>query len=287
VRGRYFVCINVLLAAVMGAVAVSTHELHSGLARENSPVASAAWRLVWADEFNEDGRLDLQNWTFDLGGTGWGNRELQYYTGRSPENVVVQDGSLVIRALNERYSGPDGVKRNYTSTRLHTRRHFSATYGRFEARVKLPIGKGLWPAFWMLGDDIGEVGWPSCGEIDVFENKGSEPATIHGALHGPGYSHGSGLTASYSLPSYQRFTDDFHTFAVEWEPSQVRFYVDHSLYKVATPSDMPSGKRWVFDHPFFLVLNLAVGGNWPGSPDESTIFPQTMNVDYVRVYQHR
>jgi beta-glucanase (GH16 family) len=150
--------------------------------------------------------------------------------------------------------------------------------------MKIPRGQGIWPAFWMLGNDIGSVGWPTCGEIDIMENIGREPTIVHGTLHGPGYSGGNPLGASYTLPNGAEFADDFHEFAIEWEANVVRWYVDGDLYRTRTPSDVPSGARWVYDHPFYMILNVAVGGNWPGSPDGSTQFPQTMTVDYVRVY---
>jgi len=200
-------------------------------------------------------------------------------------NVFVQDGNLVIQARQETYTGPDGVTRNYTSARLKTEGLFAQAYGRFEARIKVPQGQGLWPAFWMLGANIEQVGWPACGEIDIMENIGREPATIYGSAHGPGYTGGTGVGTQFTLPSGQRFADDFHIFAVEWEPNILRFYVDTALYQTLTPASLPAGSTWVFDHPFFLLLNVAVGGGWPGNPDATTVFPQTMLVDYVRVYR--
>jgi beta-glucanase (GH16 family) len=162
---------------------------------------------------------------------------------------------------------------------------FEQAYGRFEARIKIPYGQGLWPAFWMLGNDIATVGWPSCGEIDIMENIGREPGLVHGTIHGPGYSGNSAIGAPFSLSAGQRFADDFHVYAVEWEPNVIRFYVDTNLYATRVPGDLPPGARWVYDHPFFVLLNVAVGGYWPGSPDASTVFPQAMLVDYVRVYK--
>jgi beta-glucanase (GH16 family) len=162
--------------------------------------------------------------------------------------------------------------------------NFQQEYGRFEARIKIPAGQGLWPAFWMLGDDIDTNGWPQCGEVDIMENIGKEPGTVHGSLHGPGYSGSNPLTASSILPGGAKLSDEFHLFAVEWEASEVRFYLDSTLYETRTPADIPMGDKWVYDHPFFILLNVAVGGSWPGDPDETTIFPQTMLVDYVRVY---
>jgi beta-glucanase (GH16 family) len=243
------------------------------------------WKLVWSDEFDgpAGSAVDSNKWAFDVGGNGWGNNELETYTSRTA-NAYRDGGQLVIKALKETLTGPDNITRNYTSARLLTRNKFSQAYGRFEARIKIPYGQGIWPAFWMLGDNIGTAGWPNCGEIDIMENIGKEPTIVHGTFHGPGYSGGNGVTAAYSLPSGQ-FSDDFHTFAVEWEPNVMRFYVDGLLYKTRTPADLPAGTTWVFDHPFFIILNVAVGGAWPGNPDATTVFPQQMLVDYVRIYQ--
>ena len=244
------------------------------------------WKLVWSDEFNgaSDPAIDSSKWLVEVGGTGWGNHELQYYTDR-PQNVFVRDGALVIRARKENFVGHDRVTKNYTSARLKTAGRFSQAYGRFEARIKIPAGQGMWPAFWLLGDDIGKVGWPACGEIDIMENIGKEPSTVHGSIHGPGFVGSVGLEAPYTLPGNRRFADDFHIFAVEWEPNAVRFYVDQDLYVTRTRADLHPGWKWVFDHPFFVLLNLAVGGDWAGSPDATTVFPRDMLVDYVRVYE--
>jgi beta-glucanase (GH16 family) len=242
-----------------------------------------AWELSWSDEF-DGASLDPGKWVYAIGGNGWGNNELQYYTGR-PANVYIGNGNLVIKAIKETYLGPDGVTRNYTSGRICTQGRFSQTYGRFEARMKIPSGQGIWPAFWMLGDDHGTAGWPACGEIDILENVGHEPSIIHGTIHGPGYSGAKGIGGLYSLPAGKRFADAFHLFAVEWEPDVIRWYVDDQLYKTLTPANLPRSTRWVFDHPFYLLLNLAVGGTWPGKPDDTTVFPQYMVVDYVHVYK--
>jgi len=248
--------------------------------------AAAPWKLVWSDEFNgpDGSAVDASKWVSETGGGGWGNNELEYYTGRLA-NAWQQDGNLVIKILAEKYTGADGVTRNYTSARLKTHGKFSQTYGRFEARIKIPRGQGIWPAFWMMGDDIDKVGWPNGGEIDIMENIGKEPALVHGTIHGPGYSGEHGISAPFGLPGDARFADDFHMYAVEWEPTAIRFYVDEHLYATRTPADLPKGAKWVYDHPFFLLLNVAVGGGWPGSPDATTVFPQTMLVDYVRVYE--
>jgi len=184
---------------------------------------------------------------------------------------------LHITALQEDYEGS-----GYTSARILTKGLYKKTYGRYEARIKLPWGKGLWPAFWLLGGDIDQVGWPQCGEIDVMEYVGQEPTIIHGSVHGPGYSGGSAITKSYTLEN-DRFDTDFHVFGIEWGPDYINFYVDDVLYNQITPDDVTGD--WVYDHDFFIILNLAVGGDFVGSPNENTVFPQTMLVDYVRVYQ--
>jgi beta-glucanase (GH16 family) len=238
------------------------------------------WTLTWSDEFNGPmGAIDSTRWTFDTGGNGWGNNELEFYTNRTDNAIVDGNGSLDIITRAEAYQG-----RNYTSARINTSGHFTQAYGRFEARIQIPFGQGLWPAFWTLGDNIGTAGWPGCGELDIMENVGREPAVNHGSAHGPGYSGGNPLTATYTLPS-GKLSDAFHVYAIEWEPNVVRWYVDDTLYETRTPADVPAGTTWVYDHPFFIILNVAVGGNFPGSPDATTTFPQTMKVDYVRVYK--
>src|SRR5271169_720638 len=223
-------------------------------AQESTPaVKDAKWKLAWSEEFNGPGEsgVDASKWMFDLGGKGWGNQELESYTNR-PQNVYIRDGNLVIQARQENYTGPDGVRRNYTSARLKTAGKFSQAYGRFEARIKIPFGQGLWPAFWMLGDDTGKIGWPNAGEIDIMENIGKEPSTVHGTIHGPGYSGEGGIGAPFTLPGNRRFADDFHIYAVEWELNTIRFYVDDKLYETCTPSSLPAGKKWVYNRPFFL-----------------------------------
>ena len=255
-----------------------------GAALQPSPTSS--WKLVWSDEFNgPDGSApDSSKWTYDLGGKGWGNSELECYT-NSLQNAQIQGGNLVITAQKQAVTCSDGTSNNYTSARLKTQGLFSQAYGRFESRIKIPQGQGMWPAFWMLGNEITTAGWPKCGEIDIMENIGKEPATVHGSLHGPSTSSAtSDASAAFSLPAGQNFADNFHLFAVEWEPGTVRFYVDTNLYERVNQSQWPAGGTWVFDHPFFILLNGAVGGTWPGSPDTTTQFPQQILVDYVRVY---
>jgi beta-glucanase (GH16 family) len=241
----------------------------------NTPQPPGPWRLVWHDEF--DGAvLDTTKWTWDTGGNGWGNAELEYYTNRV-ENAHLENGYLVIEARQEPFGN-----RAYTSARLKTQGLGQWTFGRIEARIQIPRGQGLWPAFWMLGYNIAEVGWPGCGEMDIMENIGKEPATVHGTVHGPGYSGANGITSAYNLTS-GAFADTFHVFAIEWQLDSIRWYVDSTLYQTVTASSVRA--QWVFNHPFFILLNVAVGGYWPGNPDSTTLFPQTMRVDYVRVYQ--
>jgi len=255
--------------------------INSAMIGSEGQSAKQRWKLVWQDEFNAlDGSpIDKTKWTPEIGGHGWGNHELQYYTDRI-ENAFHSKGSLVIKAIQEEFAG-----RSYTSARLTTKHTFTTTYGRFEARIKLPRGQGIWPAFWLLGDDIGKVGWPKCGEIDIMELIGKQPATVHGTIHGPGYSGSKGISSSHSLTEGKKFADAFHIFAVEWEPDVLRFYCDNVLYKTLTPADLPQGTTWVYNHPFFILLNVAVGGDWPGAPDNTTVFPQEMLVDYVRVFK--
>ncbi|RNC84261.1 MAG: glycoside hydrolase family 16 protein [Winogradskyella sp.] len=244
--------------------------------------------LIWEDNFDTEGSVDRSRWTFDLGDgsaqglPGWGNNELQYYTDR-PENVRVENGVLIITAREESFEGSD-----YTSARLKTEGLFEQQYGRFEARIRVPYGQGYWPAFWMLGvpDSPSEV-WPFIGEIDIMEYLGDSPSEIFGTIHGPEYSGGESISKEYVLEG-NRFDTDFHIFGIEWGPGRINFYVDDVLYQSLTPEDVADETNglgeWVFDRPFYMLLNVAVGGNLPGPPNADTIFPQSMFVDYVRVY---
>jgi beta-glucanase (GH16 family) len=254
--------------------------------------ALAGWTLTWSDEFDgpDGSALDSTKWSYDTGGTGWGNNELEYYTSGT-NNAVIQSGTLVITATNVGASsqtcsyGPC----QFTSARVQTEGKFEQKYGRFEARIKLPTGSGTWPAFWMLGNDIGTNGWPACGEIDIMEAVGSDAYTVHGTTHGPGgpagYA-GEGISGSTSLPSGgPDLSADFHVYAVEWTASSVAFSMDGTVYETVVPSSLPSGATWVFDHPYFIILNFAVGGTWPGSPSPTETWPKTMVVDYVRAYE--
>ncbi len=233
--------------------------------------------LAWADEFDGPANAgpDRTKWTFDLGNNnGWGNHELETYTDAIENARLDGSGHLVIHV--------DRSPSGYTSARLKTRGLLVAQYGRLEARIKVPSGQGIWPAFWMLGSSFNGANWPACGEIDVMENIGREPGRVHGTIHGPGYSGGSGVTASFTLASGGKFADDFHTFAIDWQPRSIKFSVDGNQYQAVTPSSIPNGAAWVFDAPFFVLLNVAVGGDFPGPPDASLVLPQEMLVDYVR-----
>ena len=245
------------------------------------PGKRPGWRITFRDEFDgaEGTGIDTTKWTPEDKGDGFGNNELQFYTPRTDNARMDGDGSLIIEVRRESYMG-----RDYTSARLDTKGKFEQTFGRFEIRAKVPFGQGIWPAFWMLGNNISDVSWPQCGEIDIMEHVGRTPSTNYGSLHGPGYSGGNTLSAQYELNEGKRFADAFHEYAVEWEEDVVRFYVDGNLYKTRTPADVPSGGQWVYDHPFYLILNVAVGGPFPGSPDDTTTFPQRLLVDYVRAY---
>ena len=248
---------------------------------------NAGWQLVWSDEFSQpDGSSpDSTKWGYDTGGTGWGNNELEYYTSRT-NNARIQNGQLVIEAKQESFGG-----KNYTSARMLTKGKWSWTYGRIEANIKIPRGQGIWPAFWMLGTNIDSAGWPSCGEIDIMENIGktnnNEQGKIYGTIHGPqgggDYNGGAGVGGTYTLPS-GAYADNFHVYAIEWTTNQMKWYMDNVQYFTATPASLPGGSSWPFTAPEFILLNVAVGGNWPGYPSNYTVFPQQMLVDYVRVY---
>ncbi|PKN92841.1 MAG: hypothetical protein CVU44_12480 [Chloroflexi bacterium HGW-Chloroflexi-6] len=255
------------------------------------------WTLAWSDEF--DGAAgtapNATYWNHDIGGQGWGNNEWEYYTDSTENSATDGSGSMVITAkpntdpaLQCAYGPTAGSPQTcaYTSARLLTKDKIDFAYGRVEAKLKIPHGQGVWPAFWMLGSDIASNPWPGSGEIDIMENigKDSELQNLYGTLHGPGYSGGAGI-GSGPYDTGVNLYEDFHTYAIEWEPTEIRWYFDGTQYFSATPADVPAGQEWVFNKPFFIILNVAVGGNWPGFPDGSATFPQEMLIDYVRVYQ--
>lgn len=259
-------------------VVVSTLLMMLSCSTDSKQKVITKTQLVMSDEFNVDGAPNPILWSNNIGtgSDGWGNKELQYYTDRS-ENIVVKDGMLKITALKAPYMGSF-----YTSARILTKGKFEQKYGRFEARIKLPLGKGLWPAFWLLGANSDVVTWPQCGEIDIMEYLGSKPTSVFGTVHGPGYSGGMAISKSFSLPN-DRFENDFHIFGIEWGENYINYYVDDVLYNQITPANVTG--EWVFNQPFYIILNMAVGGNYPGSPNSETVFPQTMIIDYVRVYK--
>lgn len=248
------------------------------------------WSLLWSDEFNAP-KIDPTKWTFEKGNNnGWGNNELEVYTDKAA-NASVQkvDGtsSLVITARKESVKD-NGRTFDYTSARMVTKNKFAMHEGKLEIRAKLPKGQGIWPALWLLGANIDTVPWPACGEIDLVELLGHDPSTFYSTIHGP-VSGGPGVGKSFTLPPGQSFSDSFHVFTLEWRPEHLEFLVDGHLFFVAPKNKVQyeQGEAdWVYDHPYFLIMNVAVGGNWPGNPNSTTVFPQSMAVDYVRVYQN-
>jgi beta-glucanase (GH16 family) len=266
-----------------------------------SPTATAADKvkskaahetLLWSDEFNGTAPRSApnpHNWTYDTGANGWGNQELETYCAygsatspcdpANPNAYVGNDGYLHIAARNP----ANGV---YTSARMKSQGLQSFQYGRLEARIKMPKGQGFWPAFWTLGDNVSTVEWPACGEMDIMESVGKIPSTNVGSVHGTGFT-GTAIGTEYHLPDNAKFGDDFHTYGIVWSPGKVEYYVDSptNVYATYTPKSLPAGAIWPFDSgKAFFILNLAVGGDWPGPPDATSVFPQEMLVDYVRVY---
>lgn len=244
-----------------------------------------SWELVWSDDFTgaAGNAPDNSKWSFDIGtGTkGWGNAELQTYTNRSSNIRLDGSGKLIITARSEAFGGA-----YFTSARIKTKGKFSQAYGRFEARIKTPTGPGIWPAFWMLGSNIDTKPWPQCGEIDIMEQRGQQSSVTLGTLHGPGYSGASGnqITKAYALTD-GRFDTDYFIYAVEWGENYIDFFVNDFLYQRITPENVTG--EWVFNQPFYLLLNVAVGGNFVGFPTSGTPFPQSMYVDYVKVYKQK
>ena len=242
-------------------------------------------KLVFSDRFTGPAGTppSPSKWTHDVGAYGAPDNELQTYTD-SPANASLDGhGDLAIVARRQTVTGPDGLKRNYTSARLETQGRFSTTHGLIEARMKIPAGAGLWSAFWMLGDDIDTVGYPASGEIDVMETLGQTPFMVRGTLHGPDL--GSGYARGQDAVSADSLAAGFHTYAVSWSANSITWLLDGTPYMTVTSASLAPGQTWVFNRPFHLLLDLAVGGNWPGPPDASTPFPATLLVSWVRVYQ--
>jgi beta-glucanase (GH16 family) len=248
----------------------------------DAPTTYPGYTLVWVDEFNS-GSLDATAWTVEGGDgcpnvCGWGNNELEYYTGR-PENLFFQDGKMIIEARKEIFSG-----KNYTSSKIVSRGKKVFKYGRMDIRAKLPKGKGIWPAIWMLPQSNVYGGWPTSGEIDIMEMVGHEANKTYGTLHfgpGPGSTQ---ISRGYTLPGAGVFNDEFHVFSLEWKLDQIKIFVDGNLYSTVNKTDVGAA-TYPFNENFFFIINLAVGGNWPGNPDATTYLPQWLVVDYVRVYQ--
>jgi beta-glucanase (GH16 family) len=261
----------------IGLIALSVQ----GCAQNDAPDES--YELVWQDEFNYAGSPDSAKWSYDLGDgcpklCGWGNNELQYYT-KSPQNVRVEDGSLIIEAREEEKEGSD-----YTSTRLLSRDKAAWKYGRLEIRAKLPSGTGTWPAIWMLPENSEYGGWPASGEIDLMEHVGHEPNRVYATVHTEAFNHVKGTQSTDTL-RIDDAEEAFHRYALEWTPEKITWLVDGQTYSTFKNRNR-TYKEWPFDQPFHLILNIAVGGNWGGRQGvDHTIWPQQMTVDYVRVYQ--
>jgi hypothetical protein len=233
-------------------------------------------KLTWSDEFNGK-TLDASSWTYESGGGGWGNNELEYYTSNT-KNSFLSGGNLIIEARKEIMGS-----NNYTSARIVSRDKRTFTYGRIDIRARLPKGKGIWPALWMLGNNISSKPWPACGEIDIMELLGDNPRVTYGTMHwGPAGGGSTHIGGNYTLSSGS-FYDQFHVFSLKWETDKLVFLVDDVIYFTGTKSQVNGD--YPFDKPFFFIMNVAVGGNWPGNPDATTTFPQRMILDYVRIYQ--
>jgi beta-glucanase (GH16 family) len=239
------------------------------------------WRLVWSDEFEGPGGQapDGVEWRHDVSGDGFGNNQLEFDTDRRENSQLDGAGHLQITARREDFEG-----NAYTSARINTSGKFEHGYGRFEARLKVPTGRGVWPAFWILGANIGDIGWPDCGELDIMEHNGGRPGQIRGSAHGPGYSGGANVGREYDVPG-GNLDQDFHVYGIEWDENRVSWFVDDHVYQTVTPAELPGGTSWVYDHDFFVILNVAIGGGFVDPPDDSTPLPQSMVVDYVRVYE--
>jgi beta-glucanase (GH16 family) len=246
------------------------------------------WDRVWSDGFGgpAGSRPNPRKWTYDIGGWGWGNGQQQTNTS-DPANVRMDgNGNLLITARRETHTGPDGITRQYTSGRLKTEGIFAVRYGRIAARVRVPVGQGIWPTFWMLGNDIRRVGFPECGEIDLMELRGDQPNILYGTVHGPG-PEGENIGPGAILDYGRSLATRFHVYEVRWTRRAVRFRMDGRKYGAVWRQYYPEGADWVYDHRMFLLLNLAVGGEWPGPPDSSTPFPAKLKADWVRVWKPR
>lgn len=272
--------VNATLSFPTGVITILNDDTLLPVANDGyaTPQDYPGYDRSWADEFSGSA-IDLTSWGYDIGGGGWGNNELEYYTDRA-DNSYLNNGYLVLEAKKENFNG-----RNYTSARMLSKGKRSFTFGRIDIRAKLPFGQGVWPALWMLGENIGQVNWPACGEIDIMEVLGHETTKLYGTAHwGPlGATASTYKTGSYTL-TQSSFSEKFHVFSVIWTADQIEWYVDDVFYHRVTRAEITGGNN-PFDKPFFFILNVAVGGNWPGVPDNTTTFPQRMIVDYVRVFK--
>ncbi len=260
---------------------ITTNEPELLFARiKSSPVASG-WKLIWSDEFNYHGLPDSTRWNYNVGGHGWGNNELQYYTAMDTMNARVEKGVLKISALKQPKENSQ-----FTSARLLTENKADFKYGKIEVRAKLPAGQGTWPAIWMLGKNIDKAGWPLCGEIDIMEHVGYNKDSIFGTIHTESYNHMKGTQKGKGIFILNPY-EQFHVYAIEWTPEKIDFMVDGVLYNRITNEHL-SEKEWPFDQPFFLIINLAIGGNWGGVKGiDENIFPAVFEIDYVRVFEYK
>ncbi|MEM1319652.1 MAG: family 16 glycosylhydrolase [Bacteroidota bacterium] len=272
--------VNATIDRVQGTGVIRNDDTNSPVANDGyiTPDAYAGKDLIWREEFDGT-QIDASVWTHEIGGGGWGNNELQYYTDLAA-NSRVENGRLIIEAKQEPFIG-----RDYTSARMISMDKMEVMFGRIDIRAKLPKGQGIWPALWMLGGNFSSVGWPACGEIDIMELIGSEPSKVHGTAHwGPQGSSTSQSSSGDFLLTSGDFSDEFHVFSIIWELGSIKWYVNDQFYHEITTASV-GNNSYPFNQRFFFILNIAVGGNWPGAPDGSTVFPQQMEVDYIRVFQ--
>jgi beta-glucanase (GH16 family) len=261
------------------AISVLFYPSERDVAYGNDATAKKGWELVWADEFNKEGLPDESKWDYEVGFIR--NREKQYYTKARLENARAENGTLIIESRKEKYE-----KGDYTSASLHTRYKANWLYGRIEVRAKLPTGRGMWPAIWMLGINRGEVGWPTCGEIDIMENVGFDPDTIHANAHTKACNHVKRTNKGSKIKTEKPY-DKFHVYAIEWTEDRIDFFLDDQKY-FTFENERTGNDVWPFDKPHYLILNAAIGGSWGGQKGiDDTIFPQKYTIDYVRVYKKR
>ncbi len=236
------------------------------------------WELVWSEDFKENGLPNPEHWGYDVGGGGWGNNELQFYTDKEPKNARVEDGRLIIEAIRE----PTG-SRDYSSARLVSRGKMAWKYGKFEFRAKLPSGRGTWPAIWMLPDEL-PLTWPDDGEIDIMEHVGHDQGTVHGTVHTKAYHHSIGTQKGGQI-RIPTVSTEFHDYVIEWHPNRIEWFLDGQRY-FEFYNDGASNDTWPFNKPFYLIFNIAVGGNWGGSQGVDTaIWPQRLEIEHIKVYQ--